>query len=104
MSQQYDNTDRGVLFKNDRKESDSHPDYKGQINIGGVEFWLSAWINTGQNGKFMSLSVKPKEQAPQQPAEPQRQAQPQRTHSQMKRGEPARPATGFDDMNSDIPF
>ena len=39
---EYDNTNRGVLFKNDRKESDSHPDYKGQINVDGTEFWLSA--------------------------------------------------------------
>lgn len=68
MSREYDNTDRGVLFKNDRKEQDNHPDYKGSINVGGVEFWLSAWIKQGEKGKFMSLSVKPKEAKPQQPA------------------------------------
>lgn len=69
MTREYDNTDRGVLFKNDRKEQDNHPDYKGSINVGGVEFWLSAWIKEGQKGKFMSLSVKPKEQqATRQPA------------------------------------
>ena len=67
---QYDNTDRGVLFKNDRKEQDNHPDYKGQINVGGQEFWLSAWIKEGQKGKFMSLSVKPKEDAPPTKAKP----------------------------------
>ena len=67
MSQQYDNTDRGALFKNDRKETDNHPDYKGQINVGGVEFWLSAWLKTDRNGaKFMSLSVQPKETKPDQ--------------------------------------
>ena len=63
---QYDNTNRGVLFKNDRKEQDNHPDYKGSINIDGQEFWLSAWIKESQKGKFMSLSVKPKDQQPQQ--------------------------------------
>lgn len=63
----YDNTDRGVLFKNDRKNSDSQPDYKGSINVGGVEYWLSAWIKEGAKGKFMSLSVNPKEA--QQPAQ-----------------------------------
>ena len=57
----FDNTNRGVLFKNDRKESDKHPDYKGNVNVGGQEFWLSAWIKEGQRGKFMSLSVQPKE-------------------------------------------
>lgn len=58
---EYDNTNRGVLFKNDRKESDKHPDYRGSINVDGVEFWLAAWIKPGQKGKFMSLSIKPKE-------------------------------------------
>lgn len=104
---EYDNTDRGVLFKNDRKESDNHPDYKGQINVDGEEFWLSAWIKDGRNGKFMSLSVKPKEaqqQAPQQPArspEPARAPAPTRAAPTAARG---RPAPNFQDMDDDIPF
>jgi len=64
MSQKYDDTNRGVLFKNDRKESDKHPDYRGQINVNGEEFWLSAWIKSSEKGKFMSLSVQPKEDKP----------------------------------------
>lgn len=60
----YDNTNRGVLFKNEDKESDSHADYRGNINIDGKEFWLNAWIKTSKKGqKFMSLSVKPKPQS-----------------------------------------
>lgn len=59
----YDNTNRGTLFRNDRKETDRHPDYTGRININGTDHWLSAWIkeagpnarNPGQ--KFMSLSI-----------------------------------------------
>lgn len=62
---QYDNTNSGTLFKNDRKEKDNHPDYKGQINIDGVEYWLSSWIKVSKTGtKFMSLSVQPKDGAP----------------------------------------
>lgn len=83
---EYDNTNRGALFKNDRKEQDSHPDYKGQININGQEFWLSAWIKYGAKGKFMSLSVKPKEEQA-----PTKAASKKQDHR-------------FADLDSDIPF
>jgi hypothetical protein len=62
MAKQYDNTNRGVLFKNDKKTAENHPDYKGNVNVDGEEFWLSAWIKEGAKGKFMSLSVSPKEE------------------------------------------
>jgi hypothetical protein len=64
---EYDNTNRGVLFRNDRKENDKHPDYTGNINVNGVEHWLSAWIKEGKNGKFMSLSSRPKEEPKPKP-------------------------------------
>ncbi len=51
----------GILFKNDRKEKDSHPDYTGRATIDGVEYFMSAWIKDGAKGKFMSFSFKPKE-------------------------------------------
>lgn len=60
---EYDNTNRGVLFKNNDKETDNHPDYKGHGNLDGVDCWLSAWIKESKAGeKYMSLSMKPKEQ------------------------------------------
>ena len=63
MTQQYDNTNRGALFRNNRKEQDSHPDHTGSINIDGKEYYLNAWIKTSQSGnKFFSLSVKPKDE------------------------------------------
>lgn len=64
MSQQYDNTNRGVLFINDRKEQDNHPDRKGSINIEGKEYWLSAWNKETSRGDTISLSVTPKDAKP----------------------------------------
>ena len=59
---EYDNTNSGALFKNEKKEQPNHCDYQGSINVGGTEYWLNAWLKKSKNGKtFMSLSVKPKE-------------------------------------------
>ena len=61
----YDNTNSGILSRNDRKEKDSHPDFKGQINVDGKDYWLSGWVKTKKDnsGKFFSLSVTPKDGA-----------------------------------------
>ena len=73
----------GVLFKNDKKETGNHPDYKGNITVGGKDYWLSAWIKEGKSGKFMGLAVSPKEEYKAKPSERSK-------------------ATGFDDQ--DLPF
>ena len=62
MEQKRDNS--GVLFKNDKKEQEKHPDYKGSIMVDGTEYWLSAWIKEGKNGKFMGLAVTPRDEQP----------------------------------------
>lgn len=89
----YDNTNTGMMYRNEDKEQDNHPDFKGFINIDGEEFWLAAWVKEGKEGgkmegkRFFSLSFKPKEQKQAKPA-------------------PKPPARGgsFDDMDDDIPF
>jgi hypothetical protein len=51
----------GVLFRNDKKENDRAPEYKGNITVNGQDYWLSAWIKEGKSGKFMGLALSPKE-------------------------------------------
>ena len=59
----FDNTNTGVLFKNDKGDNPTRPDYTGKINVGGTEYRLSAWLKDSQSGKkFMSLSVSELEQ------------------------------------------
>lgn len=62
MSNQYDNQNKGALFSNKKKRDDRDPGYQGSINVNGVDFWLSAWIQTSKAGeKYFSLRVNPKE-------------------------------------------
>jgi len=59
----YDNNMKGVLFKNDKKESDQHPDLKGSMEVNGVEYWLAAWANKTKEGdKYLKLSISPKDE------------------------------------------
>ena len=58
---QFDNRSRGVLFKNDRKSEDKHPDYTGTYtDADGREFFLDAWVREGSKGKFFSIRTKEK--------------------------------------------
>lgn len=65
----FDDTNRGALFKNDRKIKDTDRDYSGSLNVGGHDYWISGWLKDGRNGKFMSLSVKRKDGKPEQSAQ-----------------------------------
>jgi len=54
----------GTLFKNDKRESDSHPHARGDCLIDGVAYWVSAWTKEGKRGKFQSLAFKRKDAEP----------------------------------------
>jgi len=50
-----------TLFKNQKKEADNHPDYRGDgMDMNGEPVWVSAWIREGAKGKFMSCSMQHK--------------------------------------------
>ena len=58
----YDNTNRGAIFKNKRKEKATHPDLGGELNVDGKDYYLNVWKQTSKNGEpYYSVSVKPKE-------------------------------------------
>ena len=77
----YDNTNSGVLFKNE-SDNEKAPMYKGKINVDGKEYELAAWLREAKSGKGKFLSLKVQEP---------------RTKGEKK------PVT-FDDIDSDVPF
>ena len=47
----------GVIFKNAKKTSEKSPDYKGPVNVNGVEMEISLWFKESQKGtKYFSAS------------------------------------------------
>lgn len=66
---EYDNTNRGTFGRNERKQSDKHPDVTGQATIECphcqelFDVWLSAWKKERRSdgNPFYSLAIKPKE-------------------------------------------
>lgn len=57
----YDNKNKGALFINEKKRNDKDPDRSGNINIEGVDYWLSGWINEKDGKKYLTLAAKKKE-------------------------------------------
>ena len=48
----------GAIFKNVKKEKETHPDYRGKINVDGVEKEIALWVNTSKNGlQYFSASI-----------------------------------------------
>ena len=71
-----DNKNSGALFRNDKKITEQHPDYTGNITIEGKEYYLSAWVNEMRNGqKYFAIKATPK--AATAPATTTAPAQPQ---------------------------
>ena len=65
---EYDNTNRGSIWRNDRKQSPTHADFAGSINIEGVDYWLNGWLrkeNANPKAPSMTFSVTRKEKQPE---------------------------------------
>ncbi len=82
---EYDNKNRGSIWKNDEKETDKHPDFKGSLDVNGVQYWVSAWKRkegASPKAPALSFSIKPKDEPKRDPISTGRNS----------------------DMNDDIPF
>lgn len=80
----YDNTNRGALFKVSEKKQEKSPDYTGTINVGGTEMKIAGWIRKSKAGAtYLSLQV-----------------------SEQQERQESKPAAkgGFSDMPDDCPF
>ena len=67
----YDNSNRGAIWTNEKKSTEKHPDFTGSLNVEGKDYWVSAWRGDGSNPKApkLSISINPKEpMAPRAPA------------------------------------
>ena len=70
----YDNTNRGSIWKNDKQETEKHPDFTGSLNVDGKEYWVSAWKrkpDANPKAPALSFSVKAKDQPQQVQQSPQ---------------------------------
>jgi len=64
----YDNTNSGAIFTNKKKAKDSDPLYRGSVDVEGVEYWVSSWVNISKAGeKYMSLKLSKKDGQPSVP-------------------------------------
>jgi uncharacterized protein (DUF736 family) len=87
MVKEYDNNLTGALFKNDKGGNEKRPEYRGQCEIDGAKYWISAWIRKSKKGDtFMSLRFEEQE-----------------TERESSRST-SRPQSSKEEFDDDIPF
>lgn len=116
-TKQFDDTNTGIIGKNDYKQKDTHPDQRGRVNIKGLWFWVSGWDKQAGGRSFTSLAFtemtqsevdtmmekRAAKQAPQQQS--QQQPQQQSRPAQQQQSAPATPSQEPPmDFDDDIPF
>ncbi len=114
--QKFDNEMRGALFDGD-PQKDSDPDFRGQVQVDGVEYWIAAWWKKSKKvGDFISFALTPKDERGSQQqdrrgpphgrgpsSEPRGRGGPpaRRDDPQERRSDRGR---NDDEMDDDIPF
>ena len=79
MSTEYDETNRGAVWPNDRmREGKKDPEFTGSLNVDGVEYWVSAWKRKPDaNPKAPSLSFSVNRKDENRAPNPQSQPEPE---------------------------
>lgn len=94
----------GSLFKNERKDSDRHPDATGKALIDGKMYRVSAWTKVGAKGRFQSLSFTPMEEAAARASITERATAKIRKPDPISSGLPPKQSIMPSDMDDEIPF
>jgi uncharacterized protein (DUF736 family) len=64
----------GAIFKNNKKQKETHPDYQGKVNVNGKEMQIALWLKESSNGlKYFSCSF----------SEPYVNEEPKQVHTQI---------------------
>lgn len=65
MAGQYDDRNRGQIWRNEKKRPDKQdPDFTGSLNVDGKDYWVSAWKRkegAAERAPALSFTVKPKD-------------------------------------------
>lgn len=67
----YDNDNKGAIWKNQKREKESHPHFTGSAMINGIEYWVSAWKrgdDSAEKAPALKFSFQQKERETKQPA------------------------------------
>lgn len=100
--EQKDNT--GSIFRNEKKEKDTHPDGTGSALIDGVEYWVSSWNAVSKSGiQYRNLAFKRKDAAYQEPRQAQAPA-PKFKPASQDAFKARQLAPQREELDSDIPF
>tara|TARA_R110000851_G_scaffold243561_1_gene396168 strand:+ start:229 stop:501 length:273 start_codon:yes stop_codon:yes gene_type:complete len=74
----FDNDNRGAIWRNEKKVKDTQPDFTGSIMVDGKDYFVSGWKRkegASPKSPALSLAVTLKDQQPQQSAPAQNQPQ-----------------------------
>ena len=79
MSGTYTPTEgKGTIFRNDRKERDTHPDWRGTAMVNGALVEIALWEREGKRGAFYSVGISPARERQAAAPQPAREAPPGR--------------------------